>query len=263
MIMSVGIVGICDRLEYNTTDVSTLNKNLVKAFKANNTEEIQNIIKVGIPMTVDVFIAINKHSHPCILVVPAGDHSVYKYIQHKTENSFDVPDDLLCWQFDLCLEGLELKKYRLSKNFNAFKVLKESIVEKSYFMGTYKDVSSCLCFELAVLQAAPYHYSAILADCDEFTKKFCTCLVAYCSNSKEMETIVKESIQKVSAKGLIVEHLSKSIITSRFSGNFIAGVTHVTNYFSENYLVASAVTFLLIYPVAISLFVLYIHANHI
>ena len=130
-------------------------------------------------------------------------------------------------------------------------------------MARYENIRSYLWFYLPILQAASYHCSAILANCDKFAKKFYICLVAYCSNSKEMETIVKESIQKVSAKGLIVEHLSKSIITSRFSGNFIAGVTHVTNYFSENYLVASAVTFLLIYPVAISLFVLYIHANHI
>ena len=130
-------------------------------------------------------------------------------------------------------------------------------------MARYENIRSYLWFYLSILQAASYHCSAILANCDKFAKKFCICLVAYCSNSKEMETIVKESIQKVSAKGLIVEHLSKNITTSRFLGNFIAGVTDVTNYFYENYLVASAVTFLLIYPVAISLFVLYIHANHI
>ena len=141
-------------------------------------------------------------------------------------------------------------------------MLKESI-ETSSLMARYENIRSYLWFYLSILQAASYHGSAILANCDKFAKKFCICLVAYCSNSKEMETIVKESIQKVSAKGLIVQHLSKNIITCRFLGNFIAGVTDVTNYFYENYLVASAVTFLLIYPVAISLFVLYIHVNYI
>ena len=249
--MSEGRVESCDPLEYNANDVCTLNKDLAEAFKANNREQIQNIINVGFPITADVFIAISKHSHPCILIVPAGNHSLLKYVQPVSENPFSVPDNLLCWQFDLCLEEMELKKYTLSMKINLFKILKESI-EKAFFMGRYENVRSYLYFQLAILQVALYHCNAILADCDEFAKKFCICLVAYCSNSKEMETIVKESIKKVSAR---------NFKTSRFVGNFIAEGTNVSSFLYENRLVASTVIFLMIYPVAISLFVLYIHAN--
>ena len=87
-------------------------------------------------------------------------------------------------------------------------MLKESI-ETSSLMARYENIRSYLWFYLSILQASSYHGSAILANCDEFAKKFCICLVAYCSNSKEMETIVKESIKKVAATRLNVEHLSK------------------------------------------------------
>ena len=141
-------------------------------------------------------------------------------------------------------------------------MLKESI-ETSSLMARYENIRSYLWFYLSILQAASYHCSAILANCDKFAKKFCICLVAYCSNSKEMETIVKESIKKVAATRLNVEHLSKYFRLSWFLVNYIAEGTDVTRFLYEYHSVAPAVIFLMIDSVSISLFVLYIHANYI
>ena len=261
--MTEGIFKSYDPLAYKVNDTSALNKDLVSAFKSNDSEKIQEMINCGVPNTVDVFITINKHFHACILIVPASNNSIFEHIQPVSDDPFTVPHNLLCWRIDLRYEEIQLRTYKISIKLDLFKVFKESIT-KSYFIGRYENVRNNLCFQLAILRAAPHHYNAVLADCVEFAKEFCLCLLSYCSNSSSLEAIVKANIKKATATGLSVEYLSRNFRLSGFLGNFLAGGTDVSSLLSGNPLfVVAAVIFLLIYPVVISLFLLYIYANYI
>ena len=261
--MTEGIFKSYDPLAYKVNDTSALNKGLVKAFKTNNRKKIQEIVNYGLPNTVDVFITINKHFHACILIVPANNNSIFEHMQLLSDDPFKVPHNLLCWRIDLRYEEIQLRTYKISIKFDLFQVFKKCIA-KSFFIGRYENVRNNLCFQLAILQAAPHHYNAVLADCVEFAKEFCLCLLSYCSNSSSLETIVKANIKKATATGLSVEYLSRNFGLSGFLGNFLLGGTDVSSLLSGNPLfVAASVIFLLIYPAVISLFVLYMYASYI
>ena len=261
--MSEGIFESYDPFAYKVNNVSALDKGLVKAFKAKDKEKIEEIINDGSRLTVNVFITVNNHQHACILIVPANQNSIFKHIQPVSDDPFKVPDNLLCWRIDLRYEEIQLRTYKISIKFDLFKVFKKSIT-RSFFIGKYENVRNILCFQLAILQASPNHYNAVLADCVEFAKEFCLCLLSYCSNSSSLEATVKANIKKATATGLSVEYLSRNFGLSAFLANFLLGGTDVSSLLSGNPLfVVAAVIFLLIYPVVISLFVLYMYASYI
>ena len=248
-----------DPLAYKVNNVSALNREIVKAFKANNVEKIEEILSAGLPITVDVFITIDKHLHACILVVPAGNDSTFAHIQPTSENPMDVPDLVLCWRIDLRYEEVQLKTYQISIKHDLFKEFKKT-VKKAFFIGRYKNVRHILCFHLAILRASPNHYNAVLADCVEFAKEFCICLLSYCSNARKLEINVKENIRKATATGLSVEYLSRNFGLSGYLGNLFAGGTDISSFLAGNPLIAVvAIIFILIYPIIVSLFVLYIY----
>ena len=248
-----------DPLAYKVNNVSALNREIVKAFKANNVEKIEEILSAGLPITVDVFITIDKHLHACILVVPAGNDSTFAHIQPTSENPMNVPDLVLCWRIDLRYEEVQLKTYQISIKYDLFKELRKT-VKKAFFIGRYENVRHILCFHLAILRASPNHYNAVLADCVEFAKEFCICLLSYCSNARKLEINVKENIRKATATGLSVEYLSRNFGLSGYLGNLFAGGTDISSFLAGNSLIAVvAIIFILIYPIIVSLFVLYIY----
>ena len=244
--MSEGIFEFCGSFAYKVNNVSALDKGLVEAFKAKDAEKIKQIINDGSPLTVDVFITINHNQHACILIVPTS-----------------VPVNSTCWLIDLRFEEINLRTYQISMKKEVLEVLKESI-KKSFFIGRYENVGSNLCFQLAILRASPNRYNAILADCVEFAKEFCICLLSYCSNFSDLEAVVKENIKKATATGLSVEHLSRNSGLSGYLGNLMLGGTDISSILSGNSLfVVAAVIFFFVYPVAISLLVFYIFPNYI
>ena len=244
--MSEGIFEFYDSFAYKVNNVSALDKGLVEAFKAKDAEKIKQIINDGSPLTVDVFITINHYQHACILIVPTS-----------------VPVNSTCWLIDLRFEEINLRTYKISMKKEVLEVLKESI-KKSFFIGRYENVGSNLCFQLAILRASPNRYNAILADCVEFAKEFCICLLSYCSNFSDLEAVVKENIKSATATGLSVEHLSRNSGLCAYLGNLILGGTDISSILSGNSLfVVAAVIFFFVYPVAISLLVFYVFPNHI
>ena len=244
--MSEGIFEFCGSFAYKVNNVSALDKGLVEAFKAKDAEKIKQIINDGSPLTVDVFITINHYQHACILIVPTS-----------------VPVNSTCWLIDLRFEEINLRTYQISMKKEVLEVLKESI-KKSFFIGRYENVGSNLCFQLAILRASPNRYNAILADCVEFAKEFCICLLSYCSNFSDLEAVVKENIKNATATGLSVEHLSRNSRLSGYLGNLMLGGTDISSILSGNSLfVVAAVIFFFVYPVAISLLVFYIFPNYI
>ena len=244
--MSEGIFEFYDSFAYKVNNVSALDKGLVEAFKAKDAEKIKQIINDGSPLTVDVFITINHYQHACILIVPTS-----------------VPVNSTCWLIDLRFEEINLRTYKISMKKEVLEVLKESI-KKSFFIGRYENVGSNLCFQLAILRASPNRYNAILADCVEFAKEFCICLLSYCSNFSDLEAVVKENIKSATATGLSVEHLSRNSGLCAYLGNLILGGTDISSVLSGNSLfVVAAVIFFFVYPVAISLLVFYVFPNHI
>ena len=203
--MTKGILKSYDPLAYKVNHTAALNKDLVRAFKTDDREKIREIINNRVPNTVDVFITTNKYFHACILIVPANNNSIFEHIEPVRDDPFTVPHNLLCWRIDLRYEEIQLEIQNIHK-FDLFEVFKESIT-KSYFIGRHENVRNNLCFQLAILRAAPHHYNAVLADCVEFAKEFCLCLLSYCSNSSSLEAIVTANIKKATATGLSVEYL--------------------------------------------------------
>ena len=261
--MSEGIFESYDPFAYKVNNVSGLDKGLVKAFKAKDKEKIEEIINDGSPLTADVFITINHHQHACILIVPTSNDLEFEHIQLVSENPFSVPANLMCWLIDLRFEEIYLRTYKISMKMELLEVLKKSI-KKAFFIARYENVGSNLCFQLAILRAAPNRYNAILADCVEFAKEFCICLLSYCSNFSDLEAVVKENIKSATATGLSVEHLSRNSGMCAYLGNLILGGTDISSILSGNSLfVVAAVIFFFVYPVAISLLVFYIFPNHI
>ena len=252
-----------DPLAYKVNNVSALDREIVKAFKANDEEKIQKIISAGSPITVDVFITIDKHLHACILVVPAGNESPFGHIQPTSQNPMYVPDLVLCWRIDLRYEEVQFKTYQISIKHDLFKEFKKT-VNKAFFIGRYENVRHFLCFHLAILRASPNHYNAILADCVEFAKEFCICLLSYCSDSRKLEINVKENIKKATATGFSVEYLSRNFGPSGYLGNLLAGGTDISSFLAGNSLIKVVVIiFFLVYPIIVSLFMLYMYNKYI
>ena len=254
--MSEGIFESYEPFAYKVNNVSALDKGLVKAFKAKDKVKIEEMIDNELRLTADVFITINNHQHACILIVPAGDGLALEHIQLVSENPFSVPVNLMCWLIDLRFEERCLRTYKVSMKMELLEVLKKSI-KRTFFIGRYENVGN-LCFQLSILRAAPNRYNAILADCVEFAKEFCMCLLSYCSNFSDLEAVVKENIKKATATGLSMEHLSRNSGLFAYLMNLILGGTDISSFLSGNSLfVTVAFIFILIYPVAVCLLINY------
>ena len=75
-----------DPFAYSVNNVSALDGEVVVAFQENDTNKIKEIINTGSPITVDVFITIDKHLHACILIALTGNDSKFDDIQEMLEN---------------------------------------------------------------------------------------------------------------------------------------------------------------------------------
>ena len=213
--MSEGIFESYDPFAYRVNNVSALDKCLCDKDK----EKIEEIINDVSPLTADVFITINHRQYACILIVPASDDLAFEHIQFVSENPFSIPVNLMCWLIDLHFKEIYLRTYRISMKMELLEVLKKSI-KNAFFIGRYENVGSNLCFQLAILQATPNSYNAVLVDCVEFAKELCICLLSYCSNLKDLDAVVKENIKHATVTGLSIEYLSRSYGLSGYLGNF-------------------------------------------
>ena len=261
--MTEGLFKSFDPFAYSVNDVSALDGEVVVAFQENDTNKIKELINTGSPITVDVFITIDKHLHAYVLIAPTGNDSKFDNIQEMLENPNITLNELRCWRIDLRYEEIKQKSYQISIEYDFFKRFLKSL-KKAYFIGRYENVRNPLCFQLAILRSAPRRYNAILSDCVEFAKEFCMCLLSYCSNGTKLEINVKDNIEKVTATGLIVEYLSRNFGSSGYLSNLFAGGTDVSSIFAGNPLVTVVVIILLlVYPVTVSLLVFYIYGNYI
>ena len=74
---------------YTVDNVSTLNKELVEAFRTRNDDRIKRLLKKRPYSTVDVFITINKYLHACIVIVPAT-RPEFEEFESETDDPFNV-----------------------------------------------------------------------------------------------------------------------------------------------------------------------------
>ena len=246
---------------YTVENVSTLNKELVEAYRSQNDYRIKKLLKKGHRSTVDVFITINKYLHACIVIIPVS-RPEFKEFGSKSEGAFDGLDNTTCWRFELCFENIQSKKYQITMKKNKLQEFKE-YVKRTYFIARYELNDNDLCLQLAVLRAAPKYYNTVFADCVEFAKNFCVELLEHCSNQKTIDATVRENIKKATATGFSVEYISRNFASSGLLGSSVAGGPDVSSFLLGNRLFWVAVCYFVIYPVIGLLFVLYIYENYI
>lgn len=258
--MSEAVFKTSDSITYKANNVSSLDKRIVQAFIANDTNKIEEIINSGLPLTIDVFISIDRHPKACILIVPAGNETLH-YIQPMRENPINVPDIALCWRIDLYYDEVQLETYQISIKYDLFKEFKKTIRE-AFFIGRYENVRHVLCLHLVILRASPNHFNASFEDCIAFAKEFCVYLLGYCSNAEKMEEIVNNNIKKLAAAEDKVENLPRNFELFGLLGNLLVGRSDVCSFVTGKHVVMmTVVMFILIYPFIVSLMVFYIYAN--
>ena len=171
-----------DPLAYYVNNVSDLDKQVVIAYKQNDQERLKKLLSQA-KYDYDVFICINNGWHAFLLCVPVGgtgpkDPFLDELMPDANEKPFEIPDVNFCYKIELTFQDVQLKMYKIKKEFSIFKDVKGSI-KKSYYIGKYKGTSP-FGLDLASLRASPHRYRVLLDDCVEFAKEFCIQLLAYC-----------------------------------------------------------------------------------
>ncbi|XP_071959120.1 uncharacterized protein [Antedon mediterranea] len=258
--MVEGTIRGIDPLAYYVNNVSDLDKEVVKAYKKKDQDSIKRLLSKA-KYVYDVFICVNKHWHAFILCVPVGGDGpkspLMDDLMPDADNKpFDIPDVNFCYTIELTFEEVQLKMYKVKKEFTQFKDVKHRI-KKSYYIGKYQGTSP-YGLDLATLRAAPHRYRVLLDDCVEFSKEFCIQLLAYCENWRELEEVVQDRIKKASATGLSIETLSRRVESSAFFGNTLFGGLDVSSFLSGTHSTATVVAviaFMLIYPILVTILV--------
>ena len=251
-----GAIKSYDPLAYWVDVVSEINPEVVRVHREKDTARQKELLARG-KGNYDIFICVNKSSHAFLVCAPHNDPPEGHPLEGSIVNDpFKIPEQLLCWTFELCFQNQELRMYRIRKQFSLFKDISPRI-QQSYFMGKYDDVSPNA-LQFAVLRSAPHHYNAIINDCVEFSKEFCLCLLSYCSNWKRLEEEVNRRITEVSATGLSIERLSRRVQSSALMGNsFLTGIDASSLFGGRNGLVLIVMLFifLLVYPVVVAVII--------
>lgn len=251
--MEEGTLKSYDPLAYYVNNISDLDPEVVSAHRNKDTQKQSELLSRS-KNDFDVFICVNRHAHAFVLCVPCGPvDQVFEDVLSK--DPFQVPEIQLCWRYELCFENQQLRMYKIKKEFSLFKTIKEKI-DKSYYVGMYKDVSP-ITLQFAALRSAPHRYSALLSDCVEFSKEFCMAMLSYCSNWKQLEEQVNSRIREASATGLSVERLSRKFRVSGWFGNLSLGGVDVSSLMSGNrgILIILIALFLLVYPIVVALII--------
>lgn len=247
-----------DPLAYYVNTLSDFDIEVVKAYKKKDNEKIKQLASTG-KMDMDLFICVNKNWHGFILCVPAGqeENGLVDVFSDVVQSPFDIPAQLMCWQYELCIENDQQRWYKIRKECKLFRDV-EGRIQRSFYIGRFKG-TSLNALQFVALRAAPHRYSVLLEDCVEFAKEFCIQALAYCSNWRELEEHVHSNIAKATASGFSVEKLSRNIRSSGWLGNTFLGGMDVSNFMSSRFGVAAVVclaVFLLVYPVVAAVIVI-------
>eukprot|EP00794_Sanderia_malayensis_P017940 gene17940-19731_t len=257
--MTEGVFKSIDPLKYWVNDVANLDPEIVAAHKKNDTQKINEIISDGNPTTYDVFIC-SDGFHAFLLVVGAEEDPTGYFPNMTSSDPFEIPDVMACWRIELQYEEVAMQTYHITRKLLLFNGIKNSI-KASFYIGRYVKVKSVKCFDLACLRAAPRRYNAILKDCVEFAKEFCTCLLSYCENGCSLEKHVNSQLKEVTATGLSLEKLSRNSILSGIFGNVSLGGLNMSSFFSAGRTSAVAIILIIfllfIYPIFIAIIVIY------
>ena len=257
--MTEGVFKSFDPLTYWVNDVGNLDKQIVKAYKSNDSKRIDEIISNGNPHSFDVFIC-SDGFHAFLLLIPAIDEPPVFGPNVMGSDAFDVPDLLCCWRIELQYEEVKLQTYQITKNFVLFRDVKADI-KRPFHIARYENVKHVKCFDLACLRAAPHRYNAILKDCVEFAKEFCMCLLSYCANARNIEKNVISQLKKITATGLSLEKLSRNSFLSGLLGNISLGGLNMGSFLSgpkSAIAIFLIIFFLFIYPIFVACIVYYI-----
>ena len=240
-----------DPFAYYVNNVSDLDPEVVKAHKSDDIGKRTELLSKA-KGDYDLFICVNKYNHAFVLCVPCGPVDQASPLAGAfKKNPSDIPDLQLCWRFELCFENQQLRMYKIRKEFSLFKDIVDKI-NKSYHIGTYKDMSATA-LQFAALRSAPQHYNVLLHDCVEFSKEFCLCLLSYCSNWKTLEKQVHSRIGEASATGLSIEKLSRRYRTSGILGSLSLQGGDVTTFMTERNLFFVLLFFL--YPIIVAVMI--------
>ena len=248
--MSEGTLRSYNPLAYYVNNVTELDPEVVTAHRNSDAQKQKELLSRG-KSDFDVFICVNKHNHAFVLCAPCGPVDPL-FGDALSSDPFDIPELQLCWRFELCYEDQQLRTYKIRKEFSLFRDIKGKVT-KSYHVGTYK-ATAVVALQFAAMRAAPHRYSAILSDCVEFSKEFCTALLSYCSNWRQLEEQVASRIKEASATGLSLERLSRDVRVSGWFGNMSLRGADVSSLLTEQRgLVLVVVVFLLlVYPIIIA-----------
>ena len=254
-----GTLRSVDPFSYLVNILSDFDEEVIAAYKNKDKRKINQLASRGNRMDMNFFICVNKRWHGFILCVPAIDHSLYgeRSLYDVVKSLFDIPAQLMCWQFELCIEHEEQQRYTIRKKCGFFGDV-EKIIQRSFHIGEFKGMT-VYTLQFVAMQAAPHRYGVLLEDCVEFAKEFCIQALEYSSNWREIEKSVRGNIVKATASGFSAEKLSRNIRSSGWLGNTFLGGVDVSSWLSNRYGVAMVVClglFLLVYPVVVTVIVI-------
>lgn len=255
---------LIDPLAYHVNNVGDLDREVVKAFKGKDGKTIAEMTKSG-DAHFDVFICVNNAWHAFVLCIPNHINDPLEVmLDIPQDDPFVVPGDVLSWVFELVYENVQLRQYKIKKDFRILHDIKTRI-NTAYYIGRYMNVTPHA-LQFAALRAAPHRYNVLLNDCVEFAKEFCRCLLSYCSNYGELESQVYNNISKATASGLSVEQLSRHFRSSAWFGNTALGGLDASAFFSEqngSLLLVLLISFMLIYPCLVYAFINFFNRENI
>lgn len=241
-----------DPVAYYVNNIEDLDMDVREAYLSKDSTRIAELTKPG-ETNFDVFICVNENLHAFVLCVPVGNDSGNPFSDMIVDDPLLVPEQTLCWTFELGFQNVELKMYKIRKTFNMYKYLQRS--KQAFYIGRYERVSP-KSLQFAALRAAPHRYNVILNDCVEFAKEFCIQLLSCSVNWKELEERVRDKIREASATGLSIEQLSRNVRSSGWIGNTFLNGLLMSDVVLGN-LTDPATFFYLVYPVFITIIILY------
>ena len=182
-----------DPLTYHVNNIEDLDTDVRHAYINKNISFMAQLSNMG-KQNFDIFICINENYHTFVLSVPVGNDERKVYPDVINDNNPRlIPEQNFVWTFELCYENVQLKTYKIRKDFDTFKKIQR--FNQAFYIGRYKGVSP-KALQFAALGASPHRYNVLLSDCVEFAKEFCVELLHYTDNGMELETSVQKRFEK-------------------------------------------------------------------
>ena len=127
--MVEGTLKSYDPLSYYVNNVSDLDPEVVKAHRDKDSKKQSRLLSTG-KNNFDVFICV-KHAHAFVLCVPCGPVAqIFEDVLNK--DPFQIPENQLCWRYELCFESQELRMYKIKKEFSLFKDIKGKVLMRKF-----------------------------------------------------------------------------------------------------------------------------------